>query len=261
MKLLSTIFKFIAVLFGIYLILYVMTTFLLGGGAGSITPLVIVIFAFLCFVPNSKVQKPKYRYISYVGLLAVGICAYVYCVYSNISASVHPLKLSILRYYSIVFLLFCSPLVSVLLSTEVPRKIESYWITGFKRVLYFIGCLGCLIVFLVVLFAFLSSSGVKERARMSFVQSNLKSVGMGLVMYLNENDEKFPDKLSELYPVYVKEIRLFFYKDDKKKIITPENIDSLGCFEIVSGITPYDDPGTIIAREKSNNHWKEPVSC
>ncbi len=129
-----------------------------------------------------------------------------------------------------------------------------------KWILYFIGCL---IFFSAVLFVTLPFYGKTptEDDLIRHVQSNLKQVGLRLIMYANENDEKFPDKLSELYPDYIGEIRVFFYKDDKKKIITPENIDSHGCFEYMgAGLTTlatFADFKTVLAREKSNNHWKK----
>ncbi len=95
----------------------------------------------------------------------------------------------------------------------------------------------------------------------SIVQSQQKQIGLALIMYSNENDERFPDKLSELYPEYVSEIKIFFnYRRDKSKIIKPENIDSLGLFEYLgAGLTQQAAPNTVLAREKHKytKHWKK----
>ncbi len=124
-----------------------------------------------------------------------------------------------------------------------------------KWVLYTIG----VIIGLCALFysmPFILTPGSKEASYRNHVTANLRSVGMGMIMYANRNESKFPDKLSDLYPRYIK-IEYFFYPDEKKKIISPENINSLGSFEYFgSGLTKYADPKTVIAREKSNNHWK-----
>ena len=130
--------------------------------------------------------------------------------------------------------------------------------TSFKKILIgIVLTIGC-IIGLVALMSFMTgkSYSEKERYRMVGCKINLKQIGLGMIMYANEHDEKFPDKLSKLYPEYINNIKVFFYNDEKKKIITPENIDSLGCFECVSGLTQADDPNTTIVREKSNNHWK-----
>lgn len=88
------------------------------------------------------------------------------------------------------------------------------------------------------------------------VESQLKQIGLGLILYANDNDDKFPEKLSTLYPGYVSEIKMFFYPDDKSEIVTPENIDLYSCFEYEKGLTPTSESGSLLVYEKSNNHWK-----
>ncbi len=92
----------------------------------------------------------------------------------------------------------------------------------------------------------------------------MEFIGMGLDVYAKENDGKFPDKLSVLYPDYFRHIGTFFYYNEKLKIIKhrPEHwlkdyIDSKGCFKMVSGLSINSDPHHLLAYEKTNNHWEE----
>ncbi len=123
------------------------------------------------------------------------------------------------------------------------------------------GILFCFIVF-VALSIFLPrewfvSAKTRQDRNMSRCAPFLKQIGLGLIMYANENDGKFPDKLSELYDEFISEIRMFFYPGEKKEIKTHENIDSLGWFEYMgTGLTQDADPYTILAHVKDNNNWR-----
>lgn len=122
-------------------------------------------------------------------------------------------------------------------------------------------CIGGIIIVIVALIAifspFLKNPGNNpEYYLKKELQSQLKQIGLGLIVYANDNGDKFPDKLSVLYPDYVNEIKIFFYPDDKSEIVTPENIGLYGCFEYVKGLTPTSESNSLLAYEKSNNHWK-----
>jgi len=126
--------------------------------------------------------------------------------------------------------------------------------------------LGCLIILLFVLMEVFSpylrnSEDHSEYYKKRSLESQLKQIGQGLMVYANDNGDKFPEKLSTLYPDYISEIRIFFYPDDKSEKVTPENIDLHGCFESVRGLTPTSEAGPLLVYEKSNNHWKTPGRC
>ncbi|MDR4497640.1 MAG: DUF1566 domain-containing protein [Candidatus Scalindua sp.] len=133
-----------------------------------------------------------------------------------------------------------------------------------KWVLYILG--GIVVLFVLSIFLsviqpnwFRSAKDrqeIKERGYRWESKSNLEQIGLGLIMYAHDNSGKFPDKLSELHPDYNHEVEKFFYPDEKKKIMTPENIDSLGCFEYFgAGLTQDAAPDIGLVREKSINHW------
>ncbi len=123
----------------------------------------------------------------------------------------------------------------------------------FKTILCVIGG----IIGFYVLLYFTLRTPKEKCSRISFKQS-LEMVANQMYQYGQKHDGEYPDKLSKLYhPMYVLEIKDFFYPHEKEEIITPENIDSLGCFEIVGGLTSQTvDLKLVIVREKSNNHWE-----
>ena len=165
---------------------------------------------------------------------------------------------------SILFLLFANVFMWVfwfyLMPTRQICPICKYDPKGKKYYygrLITLGLMPFLLIFSWGVIAFTIDTNAEKR----HIKSNLKQIGLGLIMYANENDEKFPDKLSVLYPDYISEIKVFFnYRDNKDKIIKPENIDSLGWFEYLgTGLTQDADPNTVLARERYlyTNRWEK----
>lgn len=133
-----------------------------------------------------------------------------------------------------------------------------------KTVLFSVGCIIGLIACFIIFQEWHLKSLRNPCINRMLCGSNLKSIGLDLWLYASENSGKYPDKLSVLYPNYSTRVEVFFYSDEKKKIMTPENIDSLGCFRYVEGRTlsaddnpllAYEKSSTILAYEISNNHW------
>ena len=131
-----------------------------------------------------------------------------------------------------------------------------------KWVLYTIGGILGFIVVLTFLEAFKPEwfyTEVRKNLNFKKCANNLHDIGLGLIMCAQDNDGKFPDKLSVLYPDYISEVEKFFYPEEKKETMTPENIDSFGYFECVSGLTLDDDPDTVLACERPGNLWRNEV--
>lgn len=92
--------------------------------------------------------------------------------------------------------------------------------------------------------------------------THLKIIGHGLTEYAKDNDGRFPDKLSVLYPNYINNIRLFFYSGEENIeyiMGMPEHwvkdfIDSNGCFQMVNGLNINSDADHLLTYEKSYNH-------
>ncbi|MBO1224702.1 MAG: DUF1559 domain-containing protein [Candidatus Scalindua sediminis] len=110
-------------------------------------------------------------------------------------------------------------------------------------------------------------SRARESGRRTQCASNLKQIGLGLIMYSNENNETYPVSttapinmtgLNLLYPNYISERRVFRCPSDG-------HITDLANAAIVAGIgfpddacsygydglhTPADDPGTAIIGDR-----------
>ena len=76
-------------------------------------------------------------------------------------------------------------------------------------------------------------SRARESARRTQCMSSLKQIGMALIMYANENNEKFPssstgamESLSLLYPDYVSDSRTFNCASDTSVTNATQNEDS-----------------------------------
>ncbi len=122
-------------------------------------------------------------------------------------------------------------------------------------------------------------SRARESGRRTQCASNLKQIGLGLIMYSNENNETFPVvhdgvangammDFNELYPVYISERKVFrcpsdsvFVKPSTNAGITaktaPGNTDAFDKDECSYGYDnthgPADDPGVPIAGDRPSN--------
>ena len=128
----------------------------------------------------------------------------------------------------------------------------------FTIILYALGSILGFLVVLCLLLPYIIEFKGKDSERAA-VELNIKSIGLAMIVYAEENDGEFPDMLSELYPDYISigNLKCFSYPNEKEEIVTPKNIDSSSCFECMDGLTWDVGPNTVIVREKSNDHWKE----
>lgn len=117
----------------------------------------------------------------------------------------------------------------------------------------------------------------RESARKTQCASNLKQIGLGLIMYANENDELFPTStiaqaatlsmgsLNLLYPNYISERKVFRCPSDNNVSVTSNAgitvatvaADAFDKDECSYGYdrfhTQADDPGTAIASDRPSN--------
>ncbi|MDR4496448.1 MAG: DUF1559 domain-containing protein [Candidatus Scalindua sp.] len=107
----------------------------------------------------------------------------------------------------------------------------------------------------------------RESARKTQCTSNLKQIGMGLIMYANENEEAFPSSatpmadLNLLYPDYVSERKVFRCPSDSGVTVsTNSGISAAAPFlknQCSYGYdnthTMADDPGAAIASDRPAN--------
>ncbi len=104
-------------------------------------------------------------------------------------------------------------------------------------------------IIVVILSFFLKAQDEKS------IMYHLEQIVMELHRYANDNGGKFPDRLSALYPNYIPKIEIFFYPDFKREMITPENIDTYGCYGYVNGLTQSSEAGSLLAYVQSNHYF------
>ena len=111
-------------------------------------------------------------------------------------------------------------------------------------------------------------SRVRESGRRTHCTSNLRQIGMGLIMYSNENNETFPTgatamtALNKLYPDYVSERKAFKCPSDNlvtdvenANITAGDAFEKDECSYGYDGThTPADDPGVAIAGDRPTNN-------
>ena len=95
-------------------------------------------------------------------------------------------------------------------------------------------------------------------------QKNLKQIQIALRMYQKEHDGAFPDKLSELYPEYATDLRVFVCWEHSRRhrkehgvpleLAGSEEIDARGSYRLVPGRRATDEGDTLLAYEKTNHH-------
>ena len=114
-------------------------------------------------------------------------------------------------------------------------------------------------------------SRARESGRRTQCASNLKQIGLGIIMYSNENQEVFPvsttapinmTSLNLIYPDYVSERKVFkcpsdatFVTSDTTAGITQaDGFDKDECsYGYDSTHSPSNDPGTAIAADRPTN--------
>ncbi len=107
-------------------------------------------------------------------------------------------------------------------------------------------------------------SRARESGRRTQCASNLKQIGLGLIMYSNENNETYPSSTSHmaalnlLYPTYVSERKVYKCPSDghitltaNAAIVAGTAFPDYACSYGYDGLhTPADDPGVAIAADR-----------
>jgi len=111
------------------------------------------------------------------------------------------------------------------------------------------------ILVLVIVLVVLVPMGMAE-ARETACETNLREIGMACTVYATDHDGRFPERLSELYPHYLPDLKAFGCPVVGDRIESPDQIDSqTGYLYLGAGRTVYEAPSsTIIAADKPDNH-------
>jgi hypothetical protein len=136
--------------------------------------------------------------------------------------------------------------------------------TGSKRLIA--GVVSVLVLALGIYFA-ATLRETRRDVRRTLCVHNLKMLAIGLKEYAEDNEEQFPDRLSELYPEYIVTLEVFVCPElglqhKKQRGVphpfdanpSPEAIDSLGSYILVPGLTTGDSADTVIVYEKADHH-------
>ena len=108
----------------------------------------------------------------------------------------------------------------------------------------------------------------RHDARIIRCVHNLKLISISLKMYANENDGRFPDKLSALYPKYLHNLEFLICPELRAKYKaergtthpfsanpSPGDIDALSSYAYVPGHKNTDAADVVIVYEKVDNHF------
>ncbi|MCK4400959.1 DUF1559 domain-containing protein [bacterium] len=98
-------------------------------------------------------------------------------------------------------------------------------------------------------------SRAREMARRTKCISNLKQIGLGLHMYAQDNEEKFPNTLSALYPKYISTLDIFKCPAQKEKIKTKADIDTKAGYKYISGLSE-DSPSSAVVAHTKKGYFK-----
>ena len=92
----------------------------------------------------------------------------------------------------------------------------------------------------------------REEARKAVCKSNLKQIGLGITIYSNDFDERYPKRLGDLYERYISRAKVFKCPSDSK----PETIGKdLACsYRYVGELPITTDPQAIIAHCRHGIH-------
>ncbi len=129
-----------------------------------------------------------------------------------------------------------------------------------------------IVIFIIMILAGIllpTLSKVRESGRRAQCASNLRQIGLGLIMYSNENNETFPaggasamEDLNTLYPDYVSERKVFMCPSDNlvtsatnAGITTNDPFEKDECsygYDNTHG--PADGQGVVIAADRPTNN-------
>ncbi len=104
-----------------------------------------------------------------------------------------------------------------------------------------------------ILIGFLAPGAMKlrEKARRSKCQNNLRQIYLALSSYRDENKERYPASLDELYDRYIDDLEVF--KCPSSPNAVPGSA-AAGDYEYRSGISPSSRSTEPIAEDKDDNH-------
>ncbi|MDP2896501.1 MAG: DUF3352 domain-containing protein [bacterium] len=95
----------------------------------------------------------------------------------------------------------------------------------------------------------------RESAHRAACMNNLKQLAMAEKMYAADHDEKFSEKLSDLYPEYVNNFAVFLCPSHREQSVpSKEDIDEQTSYILRKGLTDASPADEVMIHEESWNH-------
>lgn len=92
---------------------------------------------------------------------------------------------------------------------------------------------------------------VREKARRTKCQNNLKQITLAISSYLEDHNEQYPPSLDALYDRYIDDVEVF--KCPSSGHPTPAN-PAAGDYEYRTGLSPNSKSTEAIVEDKDGNH-------
>jgi type II secretory pathway pseudopilin PulG len=94
----------------------------------------------------------------------------------------------------------------------------------------------------------------REQARRASCSNNLANIAKCCELYAQANGGQYPERLSQLYPLYVKDVRVFTCPSAQgPKVLSPEEIDAKSSYEYLGVDDPEDKNGPLVQDQLANH--------
>ena len=121
-----------------------------------------------------------------------------------------------------------------------------------KRAVTLVELLIVIVIFVITFVALTPLvNKMKERANIIKCMNNARSISLALHMYAADHNEAFPENLTGLYPVYIKNEKIF----DCPASSVRGTKESPG-YEYIAGLAESSNGAEVILYDKDGNHGK-----
>ncbi|NQT84107.1 DUF1559 domain-containing protein, partial [bacterium] len=97
----------------------------------------------------------------------------------------------------------------------------------------------------------------RDKAKRVQCQNNLKQLVLAMIMWAQDNNDEFPEKLSILYPGYVDSLAVFTCASQGGPIINKEEIDSQTTYTLRKPPTDTPPSQEVVLYERPSQHGGE----
>ena len=94
----------------------------------------------------------------------------------------------------------------------------------------------------------------KKKSNQLYCAINLKTIGASCRAYAKNHGGLFPEDLSDLYPIYISDIRTFVCPNTSQYLFSPAQIRDYSGYVYVKGMTQNADSLALLSYDKKGNH-------